>query len=78
MRFSPILIAVFLQGCSTINSTLDNYLAHVPCPGHRPYDPQTCRGEKFTRLPNFTNEAQRIIERCGSIGADCPKAKEGR
>lgn len=75
MRFVLVLVAFFLQGCSTVNSTLDNYLANIPCPGHRAYDPQTCRGEKFTRLPNFTNEAQRIMERCGSIGADCPGVK---
>jgi|LakMenEpi03Aug12_release.lakeMendotaPanAssembly.Ray.scaffolds.fasta_scaffold3591020_1 hypothetical protein len=74
MKRLILILTTVVAGCGSI----DNLVSNMPCPGHRPYDPQTCRGEKFARLPNFTNEAQRIMERCGSIGADCPKAKEGR
>lgn len=72
MKRCILLSIILLSGCSSI----DHALTNMPCPGHRPYDPQTCRGEKFQRLPNFTNEAQRIMERCGSIGPDCPGAQK--
>lgn len=73
MKHLALILTLVVSGCSTVNTVLSS---HPPlCPGTRAYDPQICRGEKFTRLPNFTNEAQRIMERCGSIGADCPGAK---
>lgn len=57
MRIILILSVILFQGCSTVDAYLDK-LSPPICPGHRYYDPQTCRGEKFQRLPNFENEAQ--------------------
>ena len=57
MRSLTILVILGLQGCSSVNTMLDKLPPPI-CPGHRYYDPQTCRGEKFQRLPNFENEAQ--------------------
>jgi hypothetical protein len=52
MRLLVLAILLVVTGCA-------NY--RPLCPGTREYDPQVCRGEKFTRLPNFENEA--IIRR---------------
>lgn len=72
MKQYLVILSIGLAGCTSMDKALDSYLANIPCPGTRSYDPQICRGEKPARLPNFTNEAQDIMRRCGSIGADCP------
>ena len=72
MKRLILILTTVVAGCGSIDSLVSN----MPCPGHRPYDPQLCRGEKPARIPNFKNEAQRIMERCGSIGPDCPGAQK--
>lgn len=65
-----LVLGLLISSCSS----LDSY--QPLCPGTRAYDPQLCRGDKPARIPNFKNEAQRIMERCGSIGPDCPGAQK--
>lgn len=74
-RLIPLMFLI-TTGCSSVDNFINTY--QPLCPGTRSYDPQLCRGEKPARLPNFVNEAHKIMEHCGSIGADCPKAKGTR
>jgi len=69
MLRSTLMVALLLSSCSS----LEKY--QPLCPGTRYYDPQVCKGEKFTRLPNFVNQTQLIMDQCGSLGPDCPGVK---
>lgn len=65
MRLFLMLIAsAMLLGCSTTSKKSNKpdpnweWLFSSTCPGLRPEDPQLCRGETWTQLPNQPFEAQ--------------------
>lgn len=51
MRYTFVIVALLLTGCSTVNQIANT------CPGFRPYDPQMCKGQFFQQIPNFEYEA---------------------
>lgn len=62
-----VLVAITAVGCSSTTSrkTASNapnprweWLFPSTCPGTRPEDPQFCRGESWTQIPNQPFEAQ--------------------
>lgn len=56
-----VLAAITLGGCATPTGKPHpafEWLFVSTCPGTRPEDPQFCRGETWTQIPNQPFEAQ--------------------
>lgn len=62
MRALVILAVVALTGCASVDTmSIKKYQM-----GYRQYDPCIRCGEKFTQLPNWTNEAIIRNQRCAA------------
>jgi hypothetical protein len=60
------LSAATLSGCLTLEKPL--------CPGTRAYDPQICRGEKWTYIPNppmYALQQQEKCNKCIDVEQNC-------
>lgn len=60
-KLITLYIMLLVSGCATSTGSPKpafEWLFPTTCPGTRYYDPQVCRGETWTQLPNQPFEAQ--------------------
>lgn len=64
-KFILLFVAITIAGCASTKNKADTrpnpqweWLTSTTCPGLRPEDPQLCRGEQWTQIPNQPFEAQ--------------------